>query len=217
MKKRWFVLGMIFLLILPMLWGCGIAQEQYDAVVAELDKARQESQSAKTELQTAQAKLAELTSSLEKAATELKATQDKLETEQAKSSELTASLEKTEAELESKEDELETTASEYESFRSDVKSTWDILDRYLALNHEVLGINAGLALDDLDLIYQSCSDVTVQLATLGNEPLKSYWEQAFIDDAGEWNLYYAPYERFLSKLAETIKNMAADIREELSS
>ena len=216
MKTQWFMVGMIFLLVLSMLGGCGIAQEQYDAVVADLAKAQQESQSVKIELQTAQAKLAELTSSLEEAETELKATQDKLETEQAKSSELTVSLEDTETELAAKEGELETITSEYESFRSEAESTWNLLDRYLALNHEVLSINAGLCLDDLDLIYQSCSDVTVQLRTLGNAELQSYWEQAFIDDAGEWNLYYAPYERFLSKLAQTIKGIAADIRGRIS-
>ena len=92
-----------------------------------------------------------------------------------------------------------------------------LVDRYLAINHEVLGINAGLCVDDLDTVYECCSDVTVQLATLKNEELQSYWENAFIVDEGmEWNLYYTPYEVFLSKFAATLKAMASDIRGELS-
>jgi len=67
----------------------------------------------------------------------------------------------------------------------------------------------------MDAVYQCCSDVNVQLVTLGNEELQSYWEEAFITDGVEWHLYYGPYERFLTKLAQVIKSIASDIRGEL--
>ena len=47
MRKRWFLVGMIFLLVPWLFGGCGIAQEQYDAIVADLGKAQQEMQSLK--------------------------------------------------------------------------------------------------------------------------------------------------------------------------
>ena len=67
MKKRWFLVGMIFLLLPWLLVGCGVAQEEYDAVVSDLGTSQQELQSVRAELETAQAKNSELTSSLEKA------------------------------------------------------------------------------------------------------------------------------------------------------
>ena len=67
MRKRWFLVGVMFLLVPWLLTGCGIPQEQYDATTAELNTAKQELQSVKAELGTTQAKVSELTSNLGKA------------------------------------------------------------------------------------------------------------------------------------------------------
>lgn len=75
MVKKWFLVGLILLLVPWLLVGCGVAQEQYDAVVSDLGKTQQELQSVKAELEATQAKVSELTSSQEKAKTELEATQ----------------------------------------------------------------------------------------------------------------------------------------------
>lgn len=86
MKKRWFLVGVMFLLVPWLLVGCGVAQEEYDAVVAERDTAQAELQSIKTELQSvkdelaaSQSKVSELTSSLEKAQTDLEVMQSDFE------------------------------------------------------------------------------------------------------------------------------------------
>ncbi len=74
MRKQGIIVGIILLLVPWLAVGCGIAQEQYDAIVADLNKAQQELQSAKTELKTSQSKVSELTSRLgesEAAETEL--------------------------------------------------------------------------------------------------------------------------------------------------
>jgi len=104
MRKQWFMVGIVLLLVPWLAVGCGIAQEQYDDIVAKLSKAQQELQSAKTELETAQSKVSELTSSLEKAEseleeanTELQSTKTELEVSLSKVSELKASLGKAEA------------------------------------------------------------------------------------------------------------------------
>lgn len=113
MKKKVFLVGMIFLLVPWLLAGCGVAQEQYDAVVAETDKLQHELQSVKTELETTQAKVSELTLSLKKAETELETTQNEMVTKQTKVSELTSSLEKAEADNMALIKEKESLQSEY--------------------------------------------------------------------------------------------------------
>jgi len=82
MAKKWFLVGGILLLVSLLVVGCGVPQEQYDALSSDLSKAQQELQSIKAELGSAQAKVSELTSSLRKAETDLEATQTDLEATQ---------------------------------------------------------------------------------------------------------------------------------------
>lgn len=79
MKKMTLLLVTILLLLPFLVVGCGIPQEQYDAVVAERDSAQAELQSVKTELTASQAKVSELTSNVETQVAELEATQAELE------------------------------------------------------------------------------------------------------------------------------------------
>jgi myosin heavy subunit len=91
MKKEWFVIGIMFSLVPWLMMGCGISQESYDTVVAQLNTAQQETQSVKTQLEASQSKVSELTSNLEKsqdelqlAQTNLKSTQDELDSTEEK-------------------------------------------------------------------------------------------------------------------------------------
>lgn len=151
MRNRNFLwLGTIFLLVPLLTVGCGVAQEQYDAVVADLNQASKELQSVRSELVATQDEVSELTAGLKKAETELEAAEAKnseltsslekaeneLQTTQAGSAELTASVQKSQAELEAAQakvseltwrlekvkNELEPTKSEYEAFKSEVES-----------------------------------------------------------------------------------------------
>ncbi len=56
MATRWFLFGVILLLMSTLVVGCGIPQDKHDVVVADLGKAQQELQSVKAELTAAQAK-----------------------------------------------------------------------------------------------------------------------------------------------------------------
>ncbi|GAI99454.1 unnamed protein product, partial [marine sediment metagenome] len=159
MRKRWFLLGMILLLVPWLTIGCGIAQEQYDAVVSDLTKAQQDLQSVRAELKASQAKNSELTSSLEETRGELKAAKSELEASQAKNSELTSSLEETKT-------ELEATKSEYESFKSEGKRLLVLLAGNLGLNGPILGINSALLLKDLGPIPKRAETITSRLSTL---------------------------------------------------
>ncbi len=58
MRKRWFLAGGMTLLLVPwLLVGCGATQEQYDAVVAELNSAQRKIQSLQSELDATKSEL----------------------------------------------------------------------------------------------------------------------------------------------------------------
>ena len=101
MVKRWFVVGLILLLMSLLAVGCGIPQEEHDAVVGERDSAQAEVQSVRSELQSVQ-------SELDTAKSELQSVQSELDT--AKS------------ELQSVEGELNTAKSELQSGKDDLSA-----------------------------------------------------------------------------------------------
>lgn len=78
MKKKYFLVGFVLLSVLFLLAGCGVAQEQYDTVAAELDKAQKVVQSARAELESAQARVSELTDSQGRAEAELETVRSEL-------------------------------------------------------------------------------------------------------------------------------------------
>ncbi|MEE8419954.1 MAG: hypothetical protein V3R92_00690 [Dehalococcoidales bacterium] len=94
MRKRWFLAGVVLLLVPWVVAGCGVAQEMYDSTVSELDKAKSEVESVKAGLEAAEAKVAEMAPDLEKAKSEFEAARVELEAVEAKVAELTASVEK---------------------------------------------------------------------------------------------------------------------------
>jgi chromosome segregation ATPase len=188
--------------------GCGVAQGQYDVVVAELNQASKELQAVRSELVTAQATVSELTSSLEKTQASLKVAEannseltsslEKAESElKAGSTELTASLQKSQAELEAAQDkvseltsnlktvenELETIKSKYKAFKSEVESLL------------VLSLNQQLALERASRDAQSASfdrdykdfvnavgrvkDKLADLIDVKADKLTSLWKDAY--------------------------------------
>ena len=226
MKNLWFLVGMIFLLLPWLLVGCGVAQEEHNAVVAQLSEARQELQNVQSELEATQANASELNSGLEKAEAELKATQDELEAAQAEleatkanASELNSGLEKAEVELEATQDELEAAQAENESFKSEAKRLWTLLDGNLTLNHAILGINSGLLLDDMDRVHTQCVAATgklVDLEDLRKAELQAFWEEAYVTEGEQWNLYFAPLEKYMALNASRINIKAKALREHLT-
>ena len=57
MRKLWLLTGIMLLLVSWLLIGCGVAQEQHDAVVAELNSAQTQIQSLQSELDTTKSEL----------------------------------------------------------------------------------------------------------------------------------------------------------------
>jgi len=84
MRKYLLMIGMVFLLMPFLLVGCGVAHEQYDAVLSDLETAQQKIHTVEVELQTLQDRVSELTSSLQETQMNLEITQAQLEATQEK-------------------------------------------------------------------------------------------------------------------------------------
>jgi len=226
MRKRWYLVGMMLLLVPLLVVGCGVAQEEYDAVMTQLSGAQQEMQSVRAELEAAQAQVSELTASLDK-------TKAELEAEQAKNSELASNLGKTETELEATQtenseltvsldetkSELSSVRSEYGSFKSEAKRLFLLLDSALELNYAILGTNAEILTDDLDGVHKGCLTINARLADLKDLKKAEFevlWEEAYTSTPQQWQLYREPFERFMWLHATRISDKATWLREHLS-
>ena len=111
MKKQWFLVVMIFLLVPWLLVGCGVAQEMYDAVMAERDSLVAQLQSVQSELDATKSKLQSIQSELEDLGIELKSITGELDTAKSEA-------EVAESELADKESELQATQSELETLKA---------------------------------------------------------------------------------------------------
>jgi len=78
MRKRWFLAGMTLLLVPWLLVGCGVAQEQYDAVVVELNSAQAKIQSLQSELDSTKAQLQSMQIELDATKSELESVRERL-------------------------------------------------------------------------------------------------------------------------------------------
>ena len=115
MRRRWILVGMMFLLLPWLLVGCGISQELYDAVTAERDSLVAQLQSVQSELDATKSKLQSIQSELEGMDIELKSITGELGT--AKSE-----VESTQGELADKESELQSAQSELETLKAELEA-----------------------------------------------------------------------------------------------
>ena len=114
MLKKWFLVGMMFLLVPWLLVGCGISQEVYDAVVAERDSFVANLQSVQSELDAAKSKLQSIESELEDMNIELESVTGELGTTKSE-------VESAQSELTAKESELQSVESELESVKAELE------------------------------------------------------------------------------------------------
>jgi hypothetical protein len=80
MRRRWFLITSFLVLIVLFAGGCGVSQDEYDTVVADLEKAQQELLFVKAELAASQSIASDLKSSLEESIADLEVTEAELET-----------------------------------------------------------------------------------------------------------------------------------------
>jgi len=113
MGRRWILIGMIFLLLPWFLVGCGIAQEEYDAVVAERDSyfsklqsTQNELISTKNDLSSAKVELQSIKIELDSTETELLVTKQEVSSAKDEVNSIEMELNMAEASLNSKKSEL---------------------------------------------------------------------------------------------------------------
>jgi chromosome segregation ATPase len=204
------------LLLMWLMIGCGIPQEQYDAIASDLAKTQ-------AELQTTQAKVTELTSGLEKAETEAKANkaknseltlslekrQTELEEAQGKTSELTASLENTKSELEAAE-------SEYASFKSETKSTWERFDKIIALEWLFARYWSEAAKGNNEAVEQFTVKMVSYVEPIGDSTMNSLWRQALdAAEKGQDTLFLESFAALMDRNSSLLKAEAKAIRDAL--
>ena len=115
MRKRWFLVGMMFLLVPWLLVGCGVAQEVYDAAVAERDSLVANLQSVQSELDAAKSKLQLVQSELDKSKLELESVSGELES-------VSGELESAKSEFDAAKSELRSVQSELSATQSTIKT-----------------------------------------------------------------------------------------------
>ncbi len=132
MKKRWALIGAIFLLLPWLLLGCGVAQGKYDDVLAQLRTSQQELQSVKTELETAQSEVSELNSELEEMKTKPEPKQPDVEA-------INNELESTKTELEVAKTSLGESIKNVSSLQADLQKANEDIDTQLKANSTLSG------------------------------------------------------------------------------
>jgi hypothetical protein len=132
MPRKWFLVVFLFLSVPLLLNGCGVAQEQYNAVVGERDTVKKEVQSTRGELETSRNKVSELTSNLTKAQDDLAVTIKERDDKQVKNLVLETSLNGTMADLTKARKDI----SRFESDVAALKARIPVLEYETYTNNE---------------------------------------------------------------------------------
>ena len=125
MRKRWFLVGMIFLLLSVLTVGCGVSEEVHNAVAAERDAVQ-------AQVNTLKAEIAALQSELINAQAQTTSLQGDLSKALAQTASVQGQLDTAKSELQSTRNELDATKSELllvESQLSAAQSTIEAQDQ----------------------------------------------------------------------------------------
>ncbi|MFC1932286.1 hypothetical protein ACFLXU_01480 [Chloroflexota bacterium] len=101
----------------------------------------------------------------------------------------------------------------------EVERLWTSLDRHLAINSYILGINAAILLDDYDKIPTVAAKINIELDKLDDiaaPELKELWKQAYVLENGEWKVVQSPFERFMNLNSSRIAAKAKELREQFA-
>ena len=84
MKKHWFLVGMVIMLMSLLVVGCGVPQEEFDSVLAERDAAQGRLVSLQSDLNTVQAQIDTLEGDLKTAQSQVQTLQGDYKNQEAK-------------------------------------------------------------------------------------------------------------------------------------
>ncbi len=140
MKKRWFLVIALVIIVTLISTGCGVSKSQYDAVAIELNLVKQDRQAlqmqlqeaqsqitdAKTDLVRAQVELETTQGQLEKAQTDLETAQGQIQTAQADRQTAQAQLQESQSELAQTKADLQNALAQVQSLQNDLDAAGTI-------------------------------------------------------------------------------------------
>jgi len=169
MEKRWILIGTTIITLIVA--GCGIPQEDYDAVIAERDTAQSEVTSLQSKLNDTEKDLATTQNTFE-------ATESELTTAQSK-------IEKLESSLSSANSRATQTQGQYTSFKSNTGDLWDSFNKKRIVAEIILGYwNAANAYSIGEASEDEFNNFTTLFVTktggyvdaIGDAELSELWE-----------------------------------------
>ena len=183
MKKIYLLLGILLSSVAWFTVGCGIPQEDYDDVLAQLSTVQQELQAVKAELSETSAELEKTERLLETIKAELKTTQH----------------------------ELELAQKELPAFKEDLLTQYGPLFGLLGLNDALSALTRAVLLNEKEKIPTLAATVSARIVPSATQ-FRLLWEQAYVVEGTSWKLAYAPLAELIKAVNEAILNQRNAVR-----
>ena len=164
MVKRWFAVGVTVLLVSLLVVGCGVPQEEHDAVLAEQDAAQAEVTSLQSDLDKAQGQIETLESDVTKAQSQIEA--------------LESDVAEAQNQIQSAQSSASAARSQLSSFKSDLNSLWTSLDKKQELAAYYIIYWAAAAVEDEESLGEMTLNMVSTVDAVGNAELSQVWQDA---------------------------------------
>ena len=199
MKKRWFIVVIVILLVSSLITGCGVSKSQYDAATADLQTAQADLKATQTQLQESQSELTKTKAELQTAQTGLNATERTLQTQlQQAQSELT----KTKADLESAQAQVQSLQEDQDAVtkkRAEASNYTEFLVISMYEMFMATGINPGVTFLNEREWKQTMNS---KAAIIRDATLTDYVRQL---DAGGKDAYFRLWCYCVDKINQTLR------------
>ncbi len=164
MRKQWFLITMIFLVVPWLMVGCGVAQEKYDRVQSTLVSTQASLEQTTGELETTKSLLAQTTFDLEVTKTSLEQTQSILTEREVENNGLENRVDQLGQDLSRSADTLDEWRHKYEIANTNFAEA-------LAIAEELLGLTEGLTDTNAELQGELGTALTPPYASISAREL----------------------------------------------
>ena len=188
MVKKWIAVGVALLLMAILVVGCGVPQEDYDAMIAERDTGLAKAASLESDLSATESTLAATESDLSATEGDLAATQSDLAATQSELADAESQISSLKSAANKAKSDLAATQEEYSTFKSDLDGLWDSLEKKLDVQAELIDMYNGAAkLETGEMsVGEYLAWMATFMATMGtkidaveNTELSQLWEDFF--------------------------------------
>ena len=205
-KIVWLLISCLMVLLL--LSGCGVAQEEHDAVVAERDAAQSELAATQDELTAKESNLASTESELAATQNDLAATQsdlvdteDDLAAAQSRISSLQSDMAATESDLAAALDQV----SQLGDFKSEAVSAWDLLCPKIELVNQIAEMFALLEAGEQTKFIAATFSLSGYVDDVKDSELSELWDQSLDSlDQEKWAQFDLKFADVIDKALELI-------------